>query len=470
MECDTSTTIVLIEDDLFFRQYKFHKQKLILHRASMREFADNLKDNGYKVEIVKTSSTASMEQLKTLLLQLKPNDLSYYELTDEWLQKRLSALLSELSLQARRYESPGFLTSLGHIDNYFSDHPNRMKNFYEWQRRRLHILMDDDKPVGGKWSYDDANRKKLPKNTMLPPAYPYQSSQHVLDAQQWVAKTFGSNPGNADSFEWPTTHAQASQWLERFLYERLSLFGPYEDAISQQAGQLFHSALSPLLNIGLLTPRQVIDGVLEYVSEHEVPLQSLEGFIRQIIGWREYMRATYVQFGVKMRTSNHFGFDRQLPAGWWNGTVGILPIDTVIKRTLQTGYAHHIERLMILGNSMLLLRIDPDQVYEWFMSLFIDAYDWVMVPNVYAMSQFAVGEMITTKPYISGSNYIHKMSDFTVSDWSEIWNALYWQFIHDHRATIAQNYRLNMVIGTYERFDATKKQHLAAVAAPWLTS
>jgi deoxyribodipyrimidine photolyase-related protein len=223
-----------------------------------------------------------------------------------------------------------------------------------------------------------------------------------------------------------------------------------------------------MMNIGLLTPRQVIDAVLAYSLSHETPIESLEGFTRQVIGWREYMRATYIRFGRQMRTSNYLGFDRQLDKAWWDGATGLEPIDNVIARILKTGYAHHIERLMILGNSMLLLRIDPDKVYEWFMEMFIDAYDWVMVPNVYAMSQFAAGEMITTKPYISGSNYILKMSDYSKGDWSAVWDALYWQFIADHREIIGKNFRTRMVVTLYDRFTEEKKDQISTTAKQWL--
>lgn len=468
LEADPKTLMLLVEDDLYFKQYPFHKQKLILHRVTIRHFRDRLVNAGFQTKIIENSVTKSNIETSQYLKSYKATEVSYYDLTDDWLQKQVETITDHLGLPIRRLSSPGFLTSLGQIEDYFDNNPNRMQYFYEWQRKRLKILVIDNKPVGGKWSFDTDNRKKLPKNITLPPAYPNYQSEYMESAIVWVNQDFPNNPGDSGNFKYPITHEQAEAQLDRFIQERLINFGPYEDSIASDVSEVFHSVLSPLINIGLLTPRQVIDSVIEYSESNKVALESLEGFIRQIIGWREYMRATYVRYGGKMRTTNYLNFDRQLDKSWWNATVGIEPIDTVINRVLKTGYAHHIERLMILGNSLVLLRIDPDEVYQWFMAMFIDAYDWVMVPNVYAMSQFAAGEMITTKPYISGSNYILKMSDYKKADWTIVWDALYWQFIADNRTIIEKNFRTRMVVTLYDRFDQEKQNNIKNTASKWL--
>ncbi|HRG90337.1 MAG TPA: FAD-binding domain-containing protein, partial [Chitinophagales bacterium] len=210
-------------------------------------------------------------------------------------------------------------------------------------------------------------------------------------------------------------------------------------------------------------PAQVIDVAIDYAAKNDVPLNSLEGFIRQVIGWREFIRAVYEFKGTAERTRNYWGFNRKIPASFWNGTTGIAPIDTTIRKVLRTGYCHHIERLMLLGNFMLLCEFDPDEVYRWFMELFIDAYDWVMVPNVYGMSQFADGGIMSTKPYISGSNYVLKMSDYPKGEWCEVWDALFWRFIHTRRAFFLQNPRMGMMVKTFDKIDAAKQQkHLDA--------
>jgi deoxyribodipyrimidine photolyase-related protein len=223
-----------------------------------------------------------------------------------------------------------------------------------------------------------------------------------------------------------------------------------------------------MLNIGLLLPKQIIDRAISFAEQNNIPMNSLEGFVRQILGWREFMRAVYLREGVKQRNSNFWHFKNKIPKTFWEGNTGIPPIDITIEKIKQTGYSHHIERLMVLGNFMLLCEFDPHEVYEWFMVFFIDAYDWVMVPNIYGMSQFADGGLITTKPYISGSNYIMKMGDYPKGDWQKIWDALFWRFMHVHRDFFMQNPRLGMLIRTFDKMDAEKqKQHLET-AENWL--
>jgi deoxyribodipyrimidine photolyase-related protein len=216
-----------------------------------------------------------------------------------------------------------------------------------------------------------------------------------------------------------------------------------------------------MLNIGLLSPSQIIDKAIAYARDHDIPVNSLEGFVRQILGWREYIRAVYTAKGTTERKKNYWSHQRKIPPSFWSGTTGIVPVDDAIKRLLSTGYNHHIERLMVLGNFMLLCEFDPDEVYKWFMEMYIDSYDWVMVPNVYGMSQYADGGMMSTKPYISGSNYIMKMSNYAKGEWSEIWDALFWRFIYKHKEMFAKNPRMSMMAVQVNKMDEEKlKQHL----------
>ena len=212
-----------------------------------------------------------------------------------------------------------------------------------------------------------------------------------------------------------------------------------------------------MLNIGLLTPRQVLDTCLEHARTHEVPINSVEGFVRQVIGWREFMRATYEDLGVRMRTTNHWKHTRSIPDSFYDGTTGIAPVDDAIQRVLETGYCHHIERLMVLGGFMFLCEFDPDEIYRWFMELFIDSYDWVMVPNVYAMSQHADGGLITTKPYFSGSSYIKKMSNHPKGDWTATWDGLYWRWIWNHVDELGKNPRWAMMCAMAKKMDSDKR-------------
>ena len=256
--------------------------------------------------------------------------------------------------------------------------------------------------------------------------------------------------------------------LFSFLEERMEEFGDYEDAIVHKEMLLNHSLLTPMLNVGLLTPEQIIRQTLDYNLAHGVRINSTEGFVRQIIGWREFIRGVYVTKGREERTRNYWGFTRKIPKSFYNGTTGIVPVDETIKKVLQTGYCHHIERLMVLGNFMLLCEFDPDDVYQWFMEFFIDAYDWVMVPNVYGMSQFADGGLMSTKPYISSSNYLMKMSDYPKGEWQEIWDALFWRFMDLHRSFFLRNNRLKMLVNNYDKWDNSKQRALHQKAEDFL--
>jgi deoxyribodipyrimidine photolyase-related protein len=218
-----------------------------------------------------------------------------------------------------------------------------------------------------------------------------------------------------------------------------------------------------MLNVGLLTPNEVIDATLAFAQNHDVPLNSLEGFIRQVLGWREFIRMVYLSKGREERTRNYWGFKRKLPRSFWMGTTGIVPLDETIHKVRETGYCHHIERLMVLGNCMLLNEFDPDDVYRWFMELFIDAYDWVMVPNVYGMSQFADGGMMATKPYISGSNYLMKMSDYPKGEWQLQWDAWFWRFMHIHRDFFLKNPRLSMLVRSFDKMTEEKRRTILDV-------
>ena len=470
LDAEDGTLMVLVEPDLFFRQLAFHTHKLVLHRATMRSFADELREHGFPVVYVATSARTSTDELLAgVLAEHDVSSVSVYDVVDDWLDRDLRRVCRRQQVPLEVLESPGFLTTRDEVAQAFAGvRQPRMQTFYERQRRRLDLLMDGDRPVGGRWSYDTENRRRLPKDVELPAEPRATRSDHVKDAIAWVREEFPDNPGDLAGYHWPTTHRQAEGWLTRFLDERFALFGPYEDAISADEPWLFHSVLSPLINIGLLDPRHVVERAVAHAEEHDVDLPSVEGFVRQVIGWREYMRASYVVHGRAMRTRNLLGLTRQLDRSWWEGTTGLDPVDTVIGRVTRHGYAHHIERLMVLGNAMLLLRIDPDEVYEWFMAFFVDAYDWVMVPNVYAMSQFAVGELVTTKPYVSGSNYLRKMSDFGPGEWTRAWDALYWQFVADHRDGFAANPRSSFAVRTYDTMDDSRKNELAALAAEWL--
>ncbi len=472
--------ILLIEDTLFFGDPhaapgKFHRQKIILHRASMQAFASKLKKDGYRVNIRKYRREHTISVVLASLIADGYDHFHVCEFCDFLLDKRFRQTVEDHDgINLTVYDSPMFLTPQDWASEHFNSRKKPfMAKFYEEQRKRMGILVDkNNAPIGGQWSFDEDNRKPMPRRGGLdvpqPPAAP--PSDEVKDIVTQVSEEFPSYPGNGNTFAYPIDHQGAGKWLDEFLSRRFNQFGPYEDAVSQTERVLFHSVLTPMLNIGLLTPQQIVNRALDYANENETPLNSLEGFVRQIIGWREFMYLMYQRHGVEMRNRNFFGHTRDIPNSFWTGETGIEPIDHTIRRINDHAYAHHIERLMIVGNFMLLCGFAPVQVNNWFMELFIDAYDWVMVPNVFAMSQFADGGMFTTKPYISGSNYVMKMSDYKKGDWCETWDALFWTFIAGNDEFFRSQHRLGMMVRNLDKMDPDRKSRLFGKAGAFLSN
>ena len=371
-------------------------------------------------------SKNELSDIRILIQHLKQKGIEgihFADVVDNWLEKRIKQSADKAGIVTREYQTPCFLNSKEELIEYFKGKKKFSQNdFYIKQRKKFKILLDENgSPVGGKWTYDAENRLKYPKDKKPPKVTFPEHNKYYDEAFAYVNKYFPDNYGVInEQFNYPVTFDESKKWFRQFLETRFEEFGAYEDAIVADENILHHSLLTPMLNFGLLTPEYIIETALNYSEKNKIPLNSVEGFIRQIIGWREFIRAVYELKGIEQRTKNYWNFKRKIPASFWKGVTGIEPLDITIKKVLQTGYCHHIERLMVLGNFMLLCEFDPDEVYRWFMELFIDAYDWVMVPNVYGMSQFADGGLMSTKPYISGSNYLMKMSDYKKGDWQLI--------------------------------------------------
>jgi len=458
--------VYLAEDPLFFGNDKrypvaFHKQKLILHRASIEAYADELRDAGHLVKTIPHTSTFQEDLPKELV------NLHLVDPHDFILEKRLRSFAEERGIELHILPTPAFLSPPEFLEEHIASRKKPfMASFYQAQRKRMGILVDNDgNPTGGQWSFDEDNRKKLPKG-YTPPAPPETSHSYYVEvACGHIEEYFPKNPGSANDFRYPVTRADAKAWLKCFIEERFKEFGAYEDAISTAHPFINHSILTPMLNIGLLTPQEIIDAAL---AKKDIPLNSLEGFIRQVIGWREFMHGIYKHRGVEIRNMNFLKHTRPIPKSFYDGTTGIPPIDRIIQQLETEAYCHHIERLMILGNFMLLCRFHPHAVYKWFMELFIDAYDWVMVPNVYGMSQFADGGTFTTKPYISGSNYVLKMSDEKKGPWTEVWDSLFWTFVADHQELFLKNPRSSMMARNWQKFSTEKQSKLRDSAETFL--
>ena len=455
--------IFLVEELLFFKHYNFHKQKIAFHRATMKHYEAFLISKNIEVDYIESSKDISdIRELIPYLKSLGITNITYIDPVDNWLQKRIAKGCLDNSIEKNVYDSPLFLNTKEDLQPFFRSDKKKyhQTSFYTAQRNNRHILIDPDgKPTGGKWTFDAENRKKYPAKK-TPPAIQFPDvDSFYKEALEYVDKNFSTNIGQLTTNGlYPTNFKTSKLWFQQFLEQRFLEFGTYEDAIVAENSILNHSVLTPMLNIGLISPAYVIEQSIAFAETNNIPINSLEGFVRQIIGWREFIRGMYESRGSDERTRNFWGFTKKIPKSFYDGTTGIYPIDQTIKKTLETGYCHHIERLMVLGNFMLLCEFDPDEVYRWFMELFIDSYDWVMVPNVYGMSQFADGGLMATKPYISGSNYLMKMSNYKKGEWQAVWDGLFWRFMDTHRSFFRQNPRLGMLIRTFDKMNQEKKE------------
>lgn len=478
---EKSVPIYVIENELFFNQYAFHKQKIMLHRSSMKYYEAMLRKSKFDVHYIDNKEKESkISDLFKLFSKNKVTRTKLFHPNDNWLEKQLEENSKKYKIQLAFLPSPNFINNKrDDIALLGNRRPFYQTGFYIEQRKSRNILIDaKNAPLGGSWTYDVENRKKIPKNTTIPPIHFSGENPYIKEAVTYTETHFKKHFGESTSpFEknnskvyYPCTHADAEKALDLFIQEKLQDFGIYEDAMVCKENTLFHSVLSPLLNIGLLSPADIIQKLLDAYKKGQAPINSIEGIIRQLMGWREFVQLTYQKIGSVQRTKNFWNFKHKMPKSFYDGTTGIPPIDITIQKLLKTGYNHHIERLMVVGNFMLLCEIHPDEVYKWFMEMYIDAYDWVMVPNVYGMSQFSDGGMITSKPYIAGSNYLMKMGDFPKGEWQAIWDGLFWRFLSTYRNVFSKNPRWAMLLKTWDKMEDSKKKNHLHHAESFLTA
>ena len=451
----------ICEDFQLCTYHKHHKHKILLFLSAMRSFADELKKKKfeviYKYIEEKDFKESYIDKLFKEIEKKNVKEISMFEVEDKFFEKQLLDNLKELKLNYLK--SPMFLSSRDDFKTYLNQVKKPfMANFYKKQRVDHNILVDsDNKPVGGKWSFDDENRKKLPKEIDLPEKFTLKETKHTKDLKEIVEKTFSHHPGKTKSFWTCTNRKDTESYLDYFLDKKIENFGDYEDAVDQRDNILFHSALSPQINLGLLTPEEIISKIK---SKTISKINSHEGYIRQLIGWREFIRGIYQNFDKKLEKSNFFNHKKVMKKTWYNATTGLVPLDYSINNALEYGWTHHIERLMILCNIMNLSEINPKEVYKWFMEMFIDSSDWVMSPNVYGMGLFSDGGIFATKPYICGSSYFLKMMHFKKGSWCDIMDGLYWRFIDKHKDFFLSNPRLSMMVRILEKMNEERKNKI----------
>jgi len=480
LQLAAGSRVVMIEDLAVASAYRYHRLRLLHTFVAMRSFRDALRDRGMAVNYHELPASLAVPFWQRLEAELKaePGDgpqLQVAEIADRGFEQRLQAFCQERGVPLTVLPSPAFLESVASSGAWFEGrHRPRMATFYQRQRRRLGLMLEaDGSPSGGQWSFDADNRRRLPKGYGEPPLPAVVASPHEPAVRALIAAHFADHPGELGGLWIPFDHAAADAWLQRFLVERFEGFGPYEDALSQRFDTLNHSLLSPLLNLGLLTPARLIEATLAHAQMRSaagrpLPIASLEGFLRQVIGWREFVRGIDRVHGDRQAGSNFWNHQRRLAPCWNDGSTGLPPLDGAIHRVNRLGYNHHIERLMVLCNLMLLCEIHPQGVHRWFMERYLDSYEWVMGPNVYGMGLMSDGGLFATKPYICGSNYILKMGDFKKGPWCAIWDGLYWRFIERNRGFFHANPRLSMMVRLLERMDPQRRQGLIAGAEGFL--
>ena len=457
-------TVLVVEDPLFFgmdqeHPIRIHKQKLILHRASVRRYVEEvLWPAGYKTEYVDLD--VLMNSGDVLEKANKAEQLFVIDPTDDLLTKRL--------LRARRerpdlpnltfLSSPNFYLKEHEIRQYFEEkRKHTFVDFYQWQRERFNVLIGTDyKPLGGKWSFETEHHRKLAEDAVLPSFGVFGDNKYVQDAVKWANEHFPDNPGSSD-FIWPTNHEEAKAWLNDFVEKRLDDSAIYQNNIDIRSPWLYHSLLGSSLNIGLLKPQEVVEAALARHAKTPVSLESLENFVRQTLGWREYTRGQYLHSSTELRTQNVFNHHRKLTSAWYNGTTGLPPLDDLIKKLGQHGYAHPNELRVIAGNLMILSEIQPDQIGRWMRELCLDSYDWTILPNVNGMNMFTNGTLEALPPLVT-SDEILESSNYERGDWSDVWDGLYWRFVEKHQMTLAKNPHMRILVQRLKHLESDHKR------------
>ncbi len=460
-----ATTVLMIQSIARGRSLPYHKQKLALLYSAMRHFGLELEARGFAV--VFESCDGFEDGFRAFFNRFPKVRLDVMEPAEYGVSERLTSIVQACGGQLEVRENTLWLSSHADWSRYANGKTSyRMEFFYRDLRRRTGYLMDGPDPVGGRWNFDEDNRQTPKRGHVFPPKLEFEPDALTLETINWVNQTFPDHFGSVEHFNWPVTRVQALEALEHFVQHRLESFGPFEDAILDDEPQLYHSLLSAAINLGLLSAREVCERVLR--EQHRVPISSLEGFIRQILGWREFMRHVYNAKMPTFRQQNVLEHTRDLPGFYWTGETKMRCVSSAVKHLLKTGHTHHIQRLMVLGNFALIAGVSPQQLNDWFWFGYVDAYDWVVTPNVIGMSQYADGGSFTSKPYSSGGAYINRMSDHcqhcafdpkqTTGSSACPFNSLYWHFIDRHFERFARNQRMGVIVANWRKRKLEDKQ------------
>lgn len=484
-ETADSTLYVLMEIIPETQYVQHHIQKICGFFLAMRAFAAQLEANGHQVQYFKLDDANNLQDFAancTQLIEQHHIQRFEYQLPDEWRVDRQLLTFCQNLGSSKAFDSEHFFSTRTELAELFSGKKTYlMESFYRKMRTKHQILMEADgkTPLTGRWNYDAENRKKMPAKVQVPPVLQQNKdvSHIVALLTKMGVKTIGTV--HPQRFNWPVTRVESLALLEHFIALRLSVFGDYQDAMTDRDWLLFHSRLSFSMNIKLITPQEVIAACINYWQAHQdtVPYSALEGFVRQIVGWREYMRGIYWAEMPQYQELNYFEHTAALPSWFWHAKTKMNCLAQAIGQSLEHAYAHHIQRLMLTGNFALLLGVHPDEVDAWYLGIYMDALEWVEITNTRGMSQFADGGIVGTKPYVSSANYIHKMSDHCSKCHYDKslryghkacpFNALYWDFYDRHRDKLRSNPRIGMAYQVWDKIDGAEKALILEHAA-WI--
>lgn len=467
-ESDQNVQYVLMEMGQETDYVRHHIQKVVGFFLAMRNFADDLQKRGHQVLYMELDSKKNTQSLTdNLSMIINDNEIDHfeYQLPDEFrLDQQLKDFCNSLNISFSTYDTEHFITTRNFLADFFRNKKTYlMETFYREMRKQNNVLMDGREPLSGKWNYDQDNRNKFKDPLLLksPKTFPKDVSSIVAQLKKMGTETIGEI--NEKKFNWPVSREESLAVLDHFCSELLPYFGEYQDAMYSDDVFLFHSRLSFSLNTKMISPLEVVQKVESYWESHQekISIAQLEGFIRQIIGWREYMRGVYWAKMPEYSKLNYFGHDRKLPKFFWTGETKMSCMKHSIGQSLEVAYAHHIQRLMVTGNFALLAGIHPDEVDEWYLGIYIDAIQWVEITNTRGMSQFADGGIVGTKPYVSSANYIDKMSNYCknchydknlkIGEKACPFNSFYWHFYHRNEEKLSRNPRIGMVYRTWEK-------------------
>ncbi len=467
-EVDTNTIYLMAEMRQETDYVKHHIQKVVAFFLSMRNFANELKSKGHEVIYFKISDEDNLQDLEKIIskcIEKHQIENFEYQLPDEYrLDEQLKKICDDLKIKTKGFDTEHFYTSRTELADFFEGKKLLlMENFYRMMRKKHEILMQGSQPEGNQWNYDKDNRLKYKGQVPIPKAIVFQKNieELISEIEKTNLKTFGNI--DASKFNWPTSRKECLEQLDYFCKNLLQHFGDYEDASHTDEKFLFHSRLSFAMNSKMLSPKEVNDKVVQYYYENQddITLSQVEGFVRQILGWREYVRGIYWKEMPNYSKMNALENSNKLPDFYWTGKTKMNCLQKAITQSLDEAYAHHIQRLMIIGNFSLLTQMHPDDVDAWYLGVYIDAIEWVELPNTRGMSQYADGGILATKPYVSSGNYIQKMSNYCDTCHYNVkdklgekacpFNSLYWNFLDDKKQYFANNQRMGMMLNLLQK-------------------